>query len=78
MEDIILKTFDLDLSKDLITVYDNRKLFDILSINLNKEDTQIEQVLCVKFRKLLHGEVDDLENVEGYQQLVDIFETGGL
>ena len=78
VEDIILKTFALDLNKDLIIVDDKKKLFEVLSINIDNEDLKKEQFLCKKFRSLLSGEVDDLEDVEGYQQLVNVFENGGF
>jgi hypothetical protein len=78
IEDIILKALDLGLSKDLIRVEDGAKLFDILSVNISDKDLTIETLLCKKFRKLLCGEVDNLEDVEGYQQLVTVFENGGF
>ena len=78
LQDIFLQTHKLNMSKDLIVVEEsNSNLFDMLEVSQTKEEKKVEAQLCVKFRELLAGNVVT-SDIEGYEQVLSCFESGGL
>jgi len=70
------------MSRKLIIVEPPEKnMFQLLEMNMNKEELALERELCVNFRELLLGK--DSKNVktevkECYYQIVECFENGGF
>lgn len=78
LQDIILYTFSLGLSKDLIVIENNKKLFDIIKLNVEKEELEKERKLCHNLKQMLLGERAPYNNLEGFSQVLECFENGGL
>ena len=81
IQDILLKTLLRNMSKSLIVAEGEKTIFDMLSISLDKEDAEIEKVLCLKFSSLLEGEIEhdiDSKIKSSYLQLLKFFESGGF
>ena len=78
VQDIILNTFRLGMSKDLVVVEESDKnLFGMLEMPQTREEKELETRLCVNFRELLAGNVVT-SDIEGYEQVLLCFESGGL
>lgn len=80
-EDILLRTLNRGISRHLIKIEGEKNLFTLLDLGLNKEELEKENSLCLYFRKLLIGKVENdvsLELEKPYLQIVECFENGGL
>ena len=81
LQDIMLYAFKIGISKDLIIINDKvkRSLFDVLALKQTRMERELEARLCVGLIDLLAGKINTLaNNVEGYNQIVNFFETGEL
>ena len=82
MGDILLKSLDRGISRHLIVVEPPEKnLFELLRLSINKEELVLEKELCVNFRELLLGRINNdvkPEVVDCYRQIVKCFEQGEL
>jgi hypothetical protein len=83
MEDILIRTIQRQISRKLIFVENRIKdsIFDVLKIDMNKDELILEKELCLIFRGLLAGKVDyevKKEIEESYRVLFNCFESGGL
>jgi hypothetical protein len=85
LEDILLKSLQRGISKELVVIDSNRiksNIFSIIGVKLSEEHLNLEKELCSVFLKLLEGNIikdikDDLL-LKGYEQVFNCFENGGL
>ena len=85
LQDILLKTLSYNISTKLILVENGKiqkNIFKALNVDMDENDILLEKELCLKFRNLLSGKVEnDIDNVEiakSYRQLLECFEKGEL
>lgn len=78
MQDVFLQANKRNMSKDLIINNESKNLFELLELpEQTPEEKERETQLYIKFRKLLDGDVT-MSEIEGYDQLLSYFESGGL
>ena len=85
LEDILLRSISRNISKDLVLIDGGKiqsNIFEIVGVKLSQEDLKLEKELCEFFLVLLDGKA--VENIEdpvllnGYEQVLECFEKGGL
>lgn len=79
LQDILLTASFLGLDKQLILIDSDKTLFDLLQLPQSKKDMKLEYKLCEQFRDFLTEDYLELTDaVDGLQQVLSVFENGGL
>ena len=78
IEDIVLTAWKKGFPQKLIVTEKNKKILDLLKIEQSNEERRIEIELYEIVKKLLSGESIDDSKIEGCDQVIKVFEKGGL